>query len=46
MTWAMLAPLNGFLVLLVEGWRLPWIVEPLAGHHGAYSVLLERDDAP
>jgi hypothetical protein len=46
MTWARYAPLNGWLLLLAQGWHLPWIVEPMAGHHGAWSVLLVRDDAP
>lgn len=31
---------------LVAGWRLPWIVEPVAGAHSAYSILMTREDAP
>ena len=38
------APRDHWLALLCEGWRLPWIVEPMQGHHGAYSILLERED--
>jgi hypothetical protein len=45
-TWALLAPLDGFLVLLAAGWRLPLVVEPMAGPHGAYSILLTREDDP
>ena len=26
---------DGFLL---DGWRLPFVVEPAMGHHGAYSV--------
>jgi hypothetical protein len=38
-------PLNGWLVKLAEGWRFPgMIVEPMQGHHGFWSVLMERDD--
>jgi hypothetical protein len=39
-------PINGFLAWLVAGWRLPWIVEPIAGAHSAYSVLMTREDEP
>jgi hypothetical protein len=46
MTWARYVPLHGFLIYLATGWQLPWIVEPMAGPHGAYSVLVTRDDAP
>jgi hypothetical protein len=46
MRWAILAPLDGFLVHLARGWRLPFFVEPCGGAHGAYSILLERGDAP
>lgn len=35
------APVNGFLVYLTQGWTLPFIVEPMVGHHGRYSILLE-----
>ena len=34
------APLSRWLVLLVEGWRLPFVVEPMLRHHGAHAVLL------
>jgi hypothetical protein len=27
----MLAPLDGFLVRLAEGWELPFVVEPCGG---------------
>jgi hypothetical protein len=38
-------PLDGWLVKLAEGWRFPrFVVEPMQGHHGAYSVLLEKED--
>lgn len=36
-------PLDSWLVALADGWRLPWIASFMEGHHGAYSVLLERD---
>jgi hypothetical protein len=55
-TWARQAPIDEFLALLAAGWRLPWIVQPIGGYvdgterpavnHGAYAMLLERDDAP
>ena len=32
------------LALLAAGWSLPFIVEPMHGHHGAFSILLERAD--
>jgi hypothetical protein len=31
--WVRYVPLDGFLVWLVAGWRLPFIVEPCGGHH-------------
>jgi len=37
------APITGFLAYLADGWRLQDVAEPMAGHHGAYSVLLWRD---
>lgn len=37
------APVNQFLGYLAQGWNLPDPVEPMAGHHGRYSVLLWRD---
>ena len=38
------APLDGWLVKLLEGWRFGMIVEPMGGNHGRYSVLMHRDD--
>jgi len=35
-------PLDGFLRALCDGWLLPFIVEPMQGHHGHYAVLLWR----
>jgi len=34
------APLNGWLMLLAAGWRLPFVVEPMWKHHGAHAVLM------
>lgn len=39
---AIYAPLGGFVLLLAKGWRLPFVVEPMAGSHGGYSMLLTR----
>ena len=36
------APLGAFVLLLAKGWRLPFVVEPMAGSHGEYSILLTR----
>ena len=36
------APRNRFLAPLAEGWQLPFVVEPMLGSHGEYSILLER----
>jgi len=36
------APRDHFLSLLADGWLLPFIVEPMQGHHGHYAVLLWR----
>lgn len=36
------APIDGFLVFLVQGWSLQFVVEPMHGHHGFYSVLVWR----
>jgi hypothetical protein len=44
-TYAMLCPLDGWLVRLATGWRLP-LVEPAGGPHGAYSVVLTRAEPP
>ena len=38
------APRDGWLALLCQGWRLPWIVDVIGGPHSSYSILLERDD--
>jgi hypothetical protein len=45
-SWALLCPRDAWLVRLAEGWRLPWIVEPAGGAHGAYSVVLTTDALP
>ncbi|MAO56698.1 MAG: hypothetical protein CMM61_13515 [Rhodospirillaceae bacterium] len=37
------APRGQFLALLLDGWRLPFVVEPMQGHHGHHSILMERD---
>ncbi len=43
MTYSVLfAPRDRFLALLAEGWELPFVVEPMLGHHGAFNILLER----
>ena len=34
------APVDGWLVHLAQGWRLPWIVQT---ERSGWSVLLERD---
>lgn len=36
------ARVNRFLILLAQGWRLQFIVEPMSDHHGEYAVLLWR----
>jgi len=44
-TWrALYAPVDRFLPLLAAGWELPFIVEPMVGHHGYYSILLTQGD--
>lgn len=35
-------PLNGWLLALLDGWRLPFVVQPTMGNHGNYSVTLWR----
>jgi hypothetical protein len=35
--WARYVPLHAWLLPLASGWRLPWIVEPMGGCHGAFS---------
>ena len=46
MNWLVIyyAPINEWLALLADGWRLPWIVDRMRGSHGAYSIMLERDE--
>jgi len=36
------APINGWLVMLADGWELPWIVAEMPYPHGLYSILLRR----
>ena len=36
------APLTGFLAYLARGWRTQFIVEPMPGQHGWYSMILWR----
>ena len=38
----MYALINRFLLLMADGWRLPFPVEPMMGHHGQYSILMRR----
>lgn len=42
MTDFLYAPRDHFLALLCQGWRLPFVVEPMEAHHGDYAVLLWR----
>ena len=35
-------PRDGWLLYLADGWRLPFVVEPCIGGHGAYSITLWR----
>lgn len=42
MTDYLYAPRDFWLALLLDGWFLPFVVEPMLGHHGHYSLLLER----
>jgi hypothetical protein len=56
--WATQAPLDGWLAKLAVGWRLPDVVEPIGAYemvrgefvpavnHGAYAILLTREDDP
>lgn len=44
--WALNVPLHCWLIRLAEGWQLPWIVEPMKAHHGAWAVLMTREDEP
>lgn len=55
-TWAMNVPIHRWLIRLAEGWRLPWIVEPIGGYvdgcdrpavnHGAWALIMTREDQP
>jgi hypothetical protein len=41
------APVDAFLPLLAQGWKFcGHVAAPMNGHHGCYSVLLWREDAP
>ena len=42
--WVLYAPRDRWLALVAQGWRLPFVVEPMHGHHGTYSVLLWRPE--
>jgi hypothetical protein len=44
--WTRTVPLDGWLAWLASGWQLPFVVEPIGGHHGYYSILLVREDEP
>lgn len=35
-------PLDSFIRALCDGWNLPFVVEPMYGHHGHYAVLMWR----
>jgi hypothetical protein len=35
-------PRDRWLLALLDGWRLPFVVEPTMGHHGLRAVTLER----
>ena len=47
MPWPLLvryAPRDGWLALLADGWRFnDWIVEPMGGWHGTWSILVTKD---
>ena len=36
------APIRGFLAMMARGWELPFVVQPMRGSHGKYSVLMTR----
>jgi hypothetical protein len=38
------APIDQFLIALADGWQLPFVVAPMVGHHGAYSILLTKGE--
>lgn len=44
--WFIYAPIDGWLTYLTRGWRLGFVAQPAIHHHGHWSVLLEREDAP
>ena len=46
MTWALYVPIHSFVLRLADGWQLPWIVQPMGGAHGAYSILMTRNTPP
>lgn len=33
---------DSWLLALLDGWRLPFVVQPCIGHHQAYSITLWR----
>ena len=35
-------PRDRWILALLDGWRLPFVVQPCRGHHGRYSVTLWR----
>ena len=37
---------DGWLLYLLDGWQLPFIVEPSIRHHGVYAITLERPTVP
>ncbi|MGD9925253.1 MAG: hypothetical protein AB7V13_27965 [Pseudorhodoplanes sp.] len=43
MTEAIYAPLDGWLVMLLDGWLPPNPVEPMPHRHGDWSILLTRE---
>lgn len=40
-----IAPRDAWLPFLLDGWRLPFVVEPMIEHHGRHSILLSRPAA-
>lgn len=44
--WVRAFPPGRFLPALLDGWRLPFVVEPSGGAHGMYSIHLTREDEP
>ena len=41
-TEAIYAPKQHFLIHLAQGWKLPFVAEPMMGGHGRYSILLTK----